>query len=93
MKDISININIGGKVYPLQVNESEKELVERAAEKINATLSLLNEKYAVKDSRDLLAMTALRVVSELLEAKPIVEENKDEAFLTKINASLDSLIS
>ena len=93
MKDISIDINIGGKNYPLQVNEKEKELVQMAAQKINETFSLLNEKYAVKDSRDLMAMTALRVVSELLDSKPIIQENRDEEFLSEISSSLDSLIN
>ncbi len=93
MKDISIDINIGGKNYPLQVNEKEKELVEMAAQKINETFSHLNDKYAVKDSRDLMAMTALRVVSELLDSKPIIQNNKDEEFLSEINSSLDSLIN
>jgi len=93
LKDISIDINIGGKNYPLQVNEKEKELVQMAAQKINETFSLLSDKYAVKDSRDLMAMTALRVVSEVLDSKPIIENNKGEEFLSKINSSLDSLIN
>lgn len=93
MKDISIDINIGGKNYPLQVSEKEKELVEIAAQKINETFSLLNEKYAVKDSRDLMAMTALRVVSELLDSKPIVQQDTGQEILAEINSSLDSLIN
>lgn len=92
MKD-SIDINIAGKSYPLQVSQKEKEVVLLAADKINETFAQLGEKYAVKDSRDLLAMTALRVVAELLEAKKVETIQEDNKFLEEINTSLESLIN
>ena len=92
MKD-SIDINIAGKSYPLQVSQTEKEVVLLAADKINETFAQLGEKYAVKDSRDLLAMTALRVVAELMEEKNVEPIQQDDELLEKINTSLESLIN
>ncbi|NND77439.1 MAG: cell division protein ZapA [Flavobacteriales bacterium] len=92
MKD-AIDINIAGKSYPLQVSKEEKEIVLLAADKINETFAQLGSKYAVKDSRDLLAMTALRVVSELLENNNAVNVKHEEEMLDEINSSLESLIN
>ena len=92
MKD-SIDIKIAGKNYPLQVSKEEKEVVLLAANKINETFTQLGSKYAVKDSRDLLAMTALRVVSEILDDKNAVNVKQDEEMLGRINSSLESLIN
>ena len=93
MKDISINISIGGKDYPLQISEEQKNVVEQAAHKINETFSQLSEKYAVKDSRDLMAMSALWVVSELLEKGGETESSNNIHLLEEVNAELESLIN
>lgn len=92
MKD-SIDINIAGKNYPLQVSSEEKDVVLLAVDKINEMFAQLGSKYAVKDSRDLLAMTALRVVAELLDDKNAVSVKQDEEMLDRINSSLESLIN
>jgi cell division protein ZapA (FtsZ GTPase activity inhibitor) len=61
MAKLSIKVVVAGRNYPLTIDESEKESVERAAEDINKRMQFLRDNYAVKDVQDLLAMTALQV--------------------------------
>jgi cell division protein ZapA len=64
MGKISIKVLVGGRTYPLTVSENEKEKVLKAAEDINKGIELLRQNYGVKDPQDLLAMTALQIVSK-----------------------------
>ncbi|MEM7163288.1 MAG: cell division protein ZapA [Bacteroidota bacterium] len=93
MKDLSIDINVAGKEYTLHVKEEEKEAVIEAAKKINDTFSLLSSKYAVKDSRDLMAMTALNLVSDLLKDKGENDLEEDAVFYQEVNSRLESMLS
>ena len=64
MGKISIKVLVGGRTYPLTVSENEQEKVMKAAEDINKGIELLRQNYGVKDPQDLLAMTALQLVSK-----------------------------
>jgi cell division protein ZapA len=64
MGKISIKVLVGGRTYPLTVSENEQEKVLKAAEDINKGIELLRQNYGVKDPQDLLAMTALQLVSK-----------------------------
>jgi hypothetical protein len=64
MGKISIKVLVGGRTYPLTVLENEQEKVMKAAEDINKGIELLRQNYGVKDPQDLLAMTALQLVSK-----------------------------
>ena len=64
MGKISIKVLIGGRTYPLTVSENEQDKVMKAAEEINKGIELLRQNYGVKDPQDLLAMTALQLVSK-----------------------------
>jgi cell division protein ZapA (FtsZ GTPase activity inhibitor) len=94
VSSISIKLTIAGRTYPLTVDESEKEGVEKAAERINATIKNLQENYAVRDVQDLLAMSALQLLVEQTnnEQEPIgststVELNAlEDAYSTELKA-------
>ncbi len=62
MSEISIKVIVGGRTYPLTVNEQEKERVESTVAKINEAIQFLRDNYAVKDTQDLLAMAALQLL-------------------------------
>ena len=64
MSKVSLKIVIAGRSYPLTVKEEEQEKVLKAAEDINKGIKMLQENYAVKDLQDLLAMTALQLVTK-----------------------------
>jgi cell division protein ZapA len=90
MSKVSLKITIAGRTYPLNVLESEQGKVLKAAEDINKAIELLSKSYAVKDTQDLLAMSALQLVTKTNAA------NKTEtvtlpADYTSIEESLDFL--
>ena len=76
MAKTSINIEIAGRTYPLNVEETEKEKVFQAADEINKAVKYLKENYAVSDMRDLLAMASLQL---LTKKKSNTSENKSQS--------------
>ena len=88
MAKLSIKVVVGGRTYPLSVNETEKERVLKAAEDINKSIKMLKENYAVKDMQDLLAMTALEYSSDLIVKSGKVEQEKSSEKLTLLNQRL-----
>lgn len=64
MGKLSIKVVLAGRTYPLTVNESEKDKINAAVERINSNIERLQKSYAVKDMQDLLAMTALQMATK-----------------------------
>jgi cell division protein ZapA len=64
MGKLSIKVVVGGRTYPLTVQEGEEEKVTKAAADINKAIKLLQDNYAVKDMQDLLAMTSLQLATK-----------------------------
>ena len=64
MSKTSLKVVVGGRTYPLTVNQGEELKVTKAAEEINRAIKLLQDNYAVKDMQDLLAMTALQMATK-----------------------------
>ena len=62
MAKISLKVNIAGRSYPLTVNDNEKDGVLSAVDTINKAIESLRKNYAVKDTQDLIAMTALQLL-------------------------------
>jgi cell division protein ZapA len=90
MSKVSLKITIAGRTYPLNVLESEQDKVLKAADDINKAIELLSKSYAVKDTQDLLAMSALQLITRN------VTQSKAEiitipADYTSIEASLEAL--
>ena len=67
MDSLSIKVNIGGRVYPLTIDPKEEESIRKAAESINANVKELQNNYAVRDTQDLLAMTAFEFANQSLD--------------------------
>lgn len=68
MTNISININIADRTYPLTIKtEEEEELVRKAAMMINNKVKDYSVQYAFKDKQDLLAMITLQFATSLLK--------------------------
>lgn len=77
MAKLSIKVVVAGRNYPLTIDESEKESVEKAAEDINRRIQLLRDNYAVKDVQDLLAMTALQIAVKKQSSEPVASVQVD----------------
>jgi cell division protein ZapA (FtsZ GTPase activity inhibitor) len=56
-----IKLNIGNRIYPLNVNTEQEELLRKAAKEINDMIIKYEKSYAVKDKQDSLAMCALEI--------------------------------
>jgi cell division protein ZapA len=97
MGKISIKVLIGGRTYPLTVSENEQEKVIKAAEDINKGIELLRQNYGVKDPQDLLAMTALQLVSKGQNpskkegVSSYTDYNKIETALENLSKQIDEL--
>lgn len=74
MADNSIKLSIADRVYPLKVSKGEEDKLQQAANRINQKIKEYQEKFAVKDKQDLLAMAALDFASESLQK----DESSDE---------------
>ncbi len=71
--NLSIKVNIGGRIYPLTIPRNEEEYVRKAAKKINDSIAELQSSYAVNDKQDLLAMTALQMATDLVKKSGTAE--------------------
>ena len=92
MDSLSIKVNIGGRVYPLTIDPKEEESIRKAAETINANVKELQENYAVRDTQDLLAMTALQFATEVTKENKSVDHSKLITDLELLNKSIGDLV-
>ena len=90
MSDLSINVNIGGRTYPLKISRDEEEQIRKAVSEINNNIKDLQNNYAVKDMQDLLAMTVLQYASETVKVNNSVEFEKLENAILALNNELKS---
>ena len=67
MQEVSIELHIANRKYPLKVKAEESGSVKKAAELINSKLDSLEKRYGVKDIQDLFAMSALQIATQLVE--------------------------
>lgn len=89
MAKVSLKIVVAGRTYPLSVEENEVDKVQAAAANINKAIQVLQENYAVKDMRDLLAMSALQLATKSNNQKGKTVDNSTE--ITSIEEQLKSL--
>ena len=91
MGEISIKITISDRIYPLNVNMEEEEIVRRAAKMINERIKDYQENYAVRDKQDLLSMSLLHYATAALRTENKVQ-NQDSAVADKVE-ELDVLLN
>jgi len=92
MSELSIKVTIAGRTYPLTIERSEEEKIRKAVSKINDNIKNLQDNYAVKDTQDLLAMTALQfsTQNDLLDSS--VDADKLENAFDEVNLRLKSYL-
>lgn len=80
---LSIRVNIADRFYPLKIDRKEEENIRKAAKLINERVLQYKQKYADKDVLDFIAMTALQLVTRLVELEqkqdvvPVLESIKE----------------
>ncbi len=86
MQDLSIEVQIAGRTYPLRLKEQEADKARNAAELINQTLRTMEQRFGVRDMQDLFAMASLQLVTQLLDI-----DQQSEHFHTEMNERITAL--
>jgi cell division protein ZapA (FtsZ GTPase activity inhibitor) len=84
--NLTIQVQIGNRSYPLTVPAEEQESVLKAAEKINAEMAAFEQKYKIKDQQDLLAMISLQISAEQMK-----QSNEHQVSETHLKTGLQKL--
>ncbi|MDA0882807.1 MAG: cell division protein ZapA [Flavobacteriales bacterium] len=93
MSDLSIKLNIAGRMYPLTIRREEEESIRLAARKIEEAIKAFEENYAVRDKQDLLAMTALQLATQSMKQGNKKEDDESENALRDIQAQLQKVLN
>lgn len=75
---VQINVTVSDRIYPLRVQEEEKEEVLKAVKLVNEKIREYQRLYGGKDKQDYLAMVLLLfAVEHMRNAKKIIIEDTD----------------
>ena len=62
---LNIKLTIADRVYPLTIDPQQEASLRRACKNIEDLIKQFEEKYAVRDKQDVLAMCALQFASKI----------------------------
>lgn len=93
MSELSIKVTIAGRTYPLTIERAEEEKIRKAVSRINENIKHLQDNYAVKDTQDLLAMTALQFSTQNDLLDSAVEADKLENAMVEVNTMLKTYLN
>lgn len=88
---LKIKVNIANRTYPLTIKRQEEERLRKAVTQINESVKRFEERYAVQDKQDVLAMCALQMASqaEKLRGQHTEQVAEYEQFIQYIESALD----
>lgn len=87
-----ININIAGKLYPLDINPDEEEFIRAAAKLINETIDLYKRNYVGWTEQELITMIALRYTKDLLKLQANTDADNLERELKRLDIKLEKYL-
>jgi cell division protein ZapA (FtsZ GTPase activity inhibitor) len=90
MSDVHIKVEIAGSVYPLKVDSGEEKHIKEAVELINDKIAEFENKYAIKDKKDLLGMVMLQLVAQLNKQANSAE--KELSHLKQLFADVEDML-
>lgn len=70
---LSIRVNIVDRFYPLKIDRDDEEKIRKAAKLINERVLQYKQRFADKDIQDFMAMSALQLVSRMIELESKME--------------------
>lgn len=93
MAEVSIEVKILGREYPLKVNEEDEALIQDAVLLVERKLKQIRDRFSVRDEIDPPTMTALQYAVVSLVYKRELEQAKAlypdlEALLTRIDQEI-----
>jgi cell division protein ZapA (FtsZ GTPase activity inhibitor) len=91
---LRINVTIGGRSYPLTIPRTEEEQVRKAVALIQSTVGRFEERYAVGDKQDALAMCALQMANQVasLQQQSSAAPSEEDERLKQIQGQLDAVL-
>jgi cell division protein ZapA len=66
-EELSINVTIADRRYPMRIKRSEEEKIRKAAKIINERILQYQQRYSGKDNQDCLAMSSLQFVIQFMD--------------------------
>ncbi|WP_320052541.1 cell division protein ZapA [uncultured Acetobacteroides sp.] len=90
---LSIRVNVADRFYPLKIDRLDEEKIRKAAKMINERLAQYQQRYADKDTQDLLAMAALQFVIRMLDSESKFENSPIMGELDELNREIDVYLS
>jgi cell division protein ZapA len=90
LNELSVNINIAGRIYPLEINTDEEEMVRAAGKLVNDKLQSYAEQFSLRDNQDGLAMFAIEVATQY--EKLIAQMKNDDKQIETQLAQLNELL-
>ena len=69
MEELSINVKIADREYPMKVDAEDEERIRLAGKKINEKIKLYRNQFGIDDKQDLLAMVAFDSLYEKLQTE------------------------
>ena len=93
---LKIKVNIANRSYPLTIERNEEERVRKAVVIIRQAIERFEEKYAVSDKQEALAMTALQMANQMIVSKNSstnVNEDEISERLRSLESQLDAVLS
>lgn len=90
MSQVNINVEIAGSIFPIKANAEDEQGIKKAVNLINNKIVELERNYAVKDKKDLLAMTLLQLVAQLYKQAGSAE--KEVSQLKKLFTEVDEML-
>lgn len=90
MGEISINITIAERTYPLVIAMEHEELIRKAAKEVNENIAQYKAQYSYKDYQDLLAFVVISLSSKLIEIEH--KEDNETALISQKVIEIDETL-
>ncbi len=90
-ENISINVTIGDRMYPLKIRAEDQPLVKKAEQLINQKYSDFQLRFSGQEKLDYLAMSALMNVVDLMKGQS--ESEMDAAVIKEKLSEASQLIA
>ena len=87
-----ISVKLAGKEYPRTIRQAEEEKYRRAAQDINALISVYKTRFAA-EPEDYLAMAALQVAVDKVGLEMNREMTEEAQRLQKIEREIDDYLN
>jgi len=78
LNEISINISIAGRKYPLTIAANEEQNIRAISKMINEKMQAYAEQFSLKDNQDALAMFAIELAIEYQKISLLLEANLEQ---------------